>query len=231
MPLMRIILILVLCLYFPACKTAKSLYKISITPDVRMGQEISPPGNAVNFEKEGIWGAVRPVSCQDLTAPSSLNREWDFKNPFEGIYDEAGMPIAFYLLIENRSDSSITFNPSSSFSLTDAGAPLFTIEYDDLYQDLYDSEKGAGQLENIRKMLFRSYQTLGPGEHALGLLLFRRPDEPKIKSKELSFHIHRIYAGSREINFAISFKIRMEEIPDAPPDETAHPQTFQDEQH
>ncbi len=177
-----------------------------------MEKQLTPSGDAVTFEGEGIWGAVRPVSYQEFSDLSALNGEWDFQNPFEELYDEYQMPIVFYLLIENRSGSAISFNPTASLSLLYGDEPLFPIEYDDLYRDLYNVRGGGAKLQQMKKMLFRSYQTIMPKEYTKGLLLFRRPDAWRIKSKDIFFRISRIYVGGSEIDFLIPFQMEVEKV-------------------
>lgn len=195
-----------------ACRTTQPYYKISVLPDPRVQDWLTPSGDSVSFEKEGIWGAVQTVPYEALAQPSTLNREWTFANPFDLLYDSHNMPIVFNLLIENRSDTAITFNPSAGFSLIFKGAPLFPIGYDDLYQDLYGSRDGEARLEKIRKMLFRSYMTLNPGERTRGVLLFRRPDPARIKDTEILLQLHDIYSGKKTMEFIIPFRIEMEKM-------------------
>jgi hypothetical protein len=203
--------LLVLLVLF-GCRSTNSYYKVSILMDPAMEEKLAPSGDAVTFEEEGIWGALQPLNYENLSNPVSVNREWADGNPFEGVFDEEKMPIVFYLLIENRSESAFTFNPSSSISLFFERAPLFAIEYDDFYQDLYLIRGGEERLAKIRKMLFRSYQTLQPGEQARGLLFFKRPDPKKIKSREILFYVRRVYMGKREFTFTIPFLLQMEQV-------------------
>ncbi len=212
MPLLRLLIMFFLVFSFPGCKTTKTFHKVMISTHPLMEQQLTPSGDAVTFENEGIWGAVRPVSHGEMKDLSSLSGEWDFQNPFWELYDEYQMPIIFYLLIENRSSSAISFNPTASLSLFYGGEPLFPIEYEDLYQDLYNVRGGGAKLERIRRMLFRSYQTIMPNEHVRGLLLFRRPDAWRIKSKDILFRIRRLYVGGREIDFLIPFKMEVEKV-------------------
>jgi hypothetical protein len=177
-----------------------------------MEEQLTPSGDAVTFEGEGIWGAVRSLSYQEFSDLSALNGEWSFQNPFEELYHEHKMPIVFYLLIENRSGSTISFSPTASLSLLYGNEPLFPIEYDDLYQDLYSVRGGGEKLQQMKKMLFRSYQTIMPKEYARGILLFRRPDAWRIKSKDIFFRISRIYVGGSEIDFLIPFQMEVEKI-------------------
>jgi hypothetical protein len=178
--------------------------------DSRTEKQLTPSGDAVTFENNGIWGAVRPLTYREFTMPASLSSEWNFQSPFESLYDEYHMPIVFYLMIENRSEVSISFNPTASFSLFHGSKPLFSIQYDDLYQDLYLSRGGNAQLNLIRKLLLRSYVTLNPGETVRGLLLFRRPAAKNRESEEVLFSARRIYAGENELDFLIPFRLDME---------------------
>jgi hypothetical protein len=194
-----------------SCKTILG-YKIFIHPDPVLGDQITPSGDTVTFEENGIWVAVRPLDYHEFNAPSSQNSEWDFPNPFEGVYDEYKMPIVIYLMIENRSDLSISFNPTASFSLFLGMKPLFPIQYEDLYHDLYMSRGADTRLNLIRKMLLRSYLTLNPGESVRGLLLFKRPRARERKSVKILFRARRIYSGNDEFDFIIPFVLDMEKI-------------------
>lgn len=212
----RLLALLVL-LTCSGCKTTQTVYKMSVAANPAIAAETSQSGGAVTFEAEGIWGGILPLDYTELDNPSALESRWNFENPFAGLYAENHEPIIFYLIMENRSDVSVSFNPSSSFSLYFGGAPLFAIEYDDLYQLLYHSGGQETQLANIKKMLFKSHLTLLPGEHARGLLFFRRPDAAKRKSQELLFRIERIHVGKEDIEFLLPFVLTMEKIEEPKP--------------
>ncbi len=194
------------------CKTGPHLYRMSVTPDPGLAGRLDPSGRAVTFEESGIWGALMPLPFAALDIPGDVDPRWDFANPFQGLYATYKKPIAFYLILENRSDVAISFNPSASFSLMLEGWPLFPIEYDDLYQALYDTHDGSRRLEGMKKMLLRSYVTLQPGEHTRGLLLFKRPEPGARQAKELTFRIQRIFAGKEEVDFLLPFRITMEKV-------------------
>ncbi len=211
----RTLTITLLCFLLAGCKTGESLYRISLAPMPPTEGELLAESGTVTFEKEGVWGALWPLSHEELGRPSSINREWTFPDPFDGLYDEYAMPVVFYLVLENRSDRAFAFNPSTSFSLIDASVPLFSIEYDDFYERLYDQPRGDQRLTNIRRMLFRSYQTLQPGDQTRGLLLFKRPRE-EAGIRPMLLFIRRIFMGEREIEFLIPFEMQTDEVP-APP--------------
>jgi hypothetical protein len=213
----RIILTLLIFLTVAGCKAGQALYKLSVTPDPGGPYQTDSSGKAVTFEEGGIWGAIVPLSFEALSIPSEIDSRWDFADPFKGLYPRYKEPIPFYLIIENRSHETITLNPSASFSLTLEGWPLFLIEYDDLYQSLYDLPGGADRLERMKQMFFRSYLTLKPGEHVRGLLLFKRPEPGKRSAKKLFFRIRRIYAGKQELSFLIPFRLTMEKALLPPP--------------
>lgn len=194
------------------CKTGPHLYRMSVTPGPDLASQLDPSGKAVTFEEQGIWGALMPLPFASIDFPVDVDPRWDFANPFQGLYAEYKKPIAFYLILENRSDVAISFNPSASFSLLLEGWPLFPIEYDDLYQALYDTPGGSRRLEGMRKMLLRSYVTLRPGEHIRGLLLFKRPDPGVRQAKELTFRIQRIFTGKGEVDFLLPFRITMKKV-------------------
>ena len=208
----RLVISLLLLLSLCHCRTTETYYKIAIHMNPAVENQLTPDGDAVMIDKEGLWGAIRPVTYEELSLPVSLYSDWDFEDPFEGIFDEKMMPIVFYLLLENRSETPIIFNPSVSFSVFYEREPLFTIEYDDFYQDLYDVRGSDEQLKKIKKLLIRSYQTLNPGEQARGLLFFKRPDEEKRKPKELLFQIRRVFVEKREITIAVPFQLQMEKV-------------------
>ncbi len=208
----RSLTITLLCLLLTACKTGESLYRISLSPMTPTQGEFRTDSGAITFEQEGLWGALWPLSHADLGQPASINREWAFPNPFDGLYEEYTMPVTFYLVLENRSDGAITFNPSTTFSLIDASVPLFSIEYDDFYERLYNQTGGDQRLAKIRRMLFRSYQTLHPGDQARGLLFFKRPRE-EAGIRPMLLIMRRIYRGEKEIDFLIPFEMQTDEIP------------------
>ncbi len=210
----RILMITLLCLLAAGCKTAESLYRISLTPIPPMQTELRLEGGGMIFEKDGLWGAVWPLSHEELAQPASVNREWTFPNPFHGLYDAYAMPVTFYIVLENRADRAFTFNPSTSFSLIDASVPLFSIEYDDFYERFYNQPGADQRLADIRRMLFRNYQTLHPGNQSRGLLFFKRPRE-EAGIRPVILFIRRIYRGEKEIEFVIPFEMQTDEVPEA----------------
>jgi len=158
-----------------------------------------------------------PLPFATLDVPSDIDRRWNFDNPFAGLYPKHKEPIAFYLIMENRSNGAISFNPSAAFSLMLEGWPLFQLEYDDFYQALYGTPGSEHRLDGMEKMLLRSYITLQPGEHIRGLLLFKRPEPGARQAKELTFRIRRIFAGKEDVDFLLPFCITMEKIPHSTP--------------
>jgi hypothetical protein len=207
-----LVLSLVLFSVLSACKTSETVYRFSITPGHTTEKALSLQEKTVVFETGGVWGAVVPVSYEEFSAPASLYRGWNFPNPFEGVYDEYERPIVFFLVIENRSATSITFNPSSSFSVIVGSLPLLAIEYDDLYQNLYQTPGGTQRLASIRKMLFNNYQILETGEDVRGLLLFRRPEPRKREAEPMAFRLRGIYVGPEEIELLFPFQFDMVKV-------------------
>ncbi len=206
---------ILLCMVLLAgCKTDTLLYRMSITPDPEPASHLDPSGKAATFEAHGIWGALMPLPFAALNTPADVDSRWNFENPFAGLYPKHKEPIAFYLIMENRSDGAIRFNPSASFSLMLEGWPLFPIEFDDLYQALYDTRGGSHRLKEMEKMLLRSYVTLQPGEHIRGLLLFKRPKPVNRNNQELTFRIQRIFAGKQDVDFLLPFRITMDKNTD-----------------
>ncbi len=204
--------IILLCFLCAGCKTGEHRYRISLTPLTPTQGELRADGGAITFEKEGVWGALWPLNHEDLAHPAAINREWTFPDPFNGLYDEYTMPVTFFLVLENRSGRAFTFNPSTSFSLIDASVPLFSIEYDDFYERLYDQPGGDQRLAYVRQMLFRNYQTLHPGDQARGLLFFKRPRE-EAGIRPVLLLIRRVFKGDEEIDFMIPFEMQTDEVP------------------
>jgi len=203
--------LLLLLSLLAGCKTDALLYRMSVAPDPAAISNLDPSGKALTFEGDGIWGALMPIPFVALDRPDQVDDRWTFENPFAGLYSENKEPIAFYLIMENRSKDTISFNPSAAFSLMLEGWPLFQIEYDDLYQALYGTPGSENRLQKMQKMLLRSYVTLQPGEHIRGLLLFKRPEPKKRKDQELTFRIHRILTGKEDVDFLLPLRISMEE--------------------
>ncbi|MDX1763457.1 MAG: hypothetical protein R3231_03980 [bacterium] len=205
-------------LWCTGCQTTATLYTLSVAVDPAIAEPLDLSGEALIFQDQGIWGAILPLDFNQLGNPADLDKAWDFPNPLAGLYEPYHEPILFYLIMENRSGLPLTFNTSASFALTFEGLPLFPIEYDNLYQDLYQRSDGGPRIENIKRLLFKNRGTLLPGEHARGLLLFRRPDPGKREAKPLIFRIKRLHLGKDEVNFILPFRLTMEKIEPAKPD-------------
>ena len=193
-------------------QTTATLYTLSVAVDPAIAEPLNLSGEALTFEDQGIWGAILPLDFNQLENPAALDKQWDFPNPLADLYEPHREPIVFYLIMENRSNLPVSFNTSASFSLTFEGLPLFPIEYDNLYQDLYQRSDGGPRIQNIKKLLFKSQPTLLSGEHARGLLLFRRPAPGKRQAKPLIFRIKRLHVGKDEVNFILPFRLTMEKI-------------------
>lgn len=212
--MIRISIVGALCilLWCTGCKTTAALYTLSIEVDPALTEPLQVSDEAITFEDRGIWGAILPLDFNQLDDPAALDKAWNFANPLAGIYEPYHEPILFYLIMENRSDLPVSFNTSASFSLTFEGLPLFAIEYDNLYQELYQRSDGGPRIQNTKKLLFTSQPTLLPGEHARGLILFRRPDPGKREAKPLIFRMKRLHVGKDEVNFLVPFRLTMEKI-------------------
>ena len=83
----RLVISLLILLSLCHCRTTETYYKIAVHMNPAVENQLTPDGDAVMIDKEGLWGAIRPVTYEELSLPVSLNSDWDFEDPFEGIFD------------------------------------------------------------------------------------------------------------------------------------------------
>ena len=158
----------------PAAAKKKDPY-VAYTIVPAIGPETGLDGpQKVQLLREGVSAEISYVTgvVRRRMMTATLDIEYDpFATP-------SGMEPRFYtflISLENTSERSVFFNPSTSRLLTNHNKVAYAMDYSALYQDL--ARARGLTLKQLQQVVFdRSFQ-LGPGGRARKLLVFERLPE------------------------------------------------------
>jgi hypothetical protein len=175
-------------------------------PSLRPAHQHSPQsqavGNAVVASYQGLTVSLEPLSPEHLDLLYQ-NRP-GIVNPLKKLAPGVPQPIAFRVILRNRSRQPAQIEPAM-FTLTDQeglrGRPMHYQDFYQLFADLPDAEE---RLRSVDATTLSSFVTVASGAEKDAFLYF--PPMPE-SSRLLVLELGSLYLGAREVPFMAEFEV------------------------
>ncbi|HEY7676883.1 MAG TPA: hypothetical protein VIG69_07410 [Candidatus Methylomirabilis sp.] len=174
----------------------------SLRPARQHSAQSQVVGNAVVASYQGLTVSLEPLSAEHLDLLYQ-NRP-GIVNPVKNLAPGVPQPIAFRVIVRNRSRQAAQLEPVM-FTLTDQeGLRTRPMHYQDFYQLFADMQDAEQRLRSVDATTLSSFVTVASGGEKDAFLYF--PPMPE-SSRLLVLELGSLFLGAREVPFLAEFEV------------------------
>ena len=188
----------------------------AVTPPPPAIYDPDPTQEGAGALERETWSKQSPTAALWLTRIDEATRTrfvtrrtgLDF-DPFATAPGRTGGFIAFHILLENKSEERMIFQPQACWLHTSTYDRQRPLDYPSIVSAFHMADRPIpDHLDRIRSAIFDGEVTLGPGEQKDALMVFREFDP---KAKRYQVDVGAVLTRGEALSFSAFYKKRKKE--------------------